>query len=396
MVFAAAGVLALLAAACAGDDGDDDPASSVPPVTTQQEQQSSPDPEGEPVEDETVDEASPGEQEPVGEPAAGEPAAGEPAVGEPAVGEPVVEEPVVEEEPDGPPHAAELAWGNFVLAERIAAKLDAGDPLNFVLSLNATGATSSASFEHGWADDLAMFAVAWRDGHDMSTGELPAFPPECAARSGQQNADLAMLAGTIAALDPNHADYLVDLAEQQRLLNDQRMEFRMEPLLFPAPDPADLAAAKDELKERFDALESRLKEWEDACKALSKALLRDLGYLGVDMGSLRGFYSDSLAEAPEVPCRTSEQTVVRDAVHVALAANWQDAGWAAAQVWPDGLPMAAESIGRMSQRDRAATAPVCGKQLELLDTQGRPVWAVLDPAPSRRLAQSVGRTPLSG
>ena len=160
----------------------------------------------------------------------------------------------------------------------------------------------------------------------------------------------------------------------------------------------------------------RLEEWEDACEALSKALLRDLGYLGVDMGSLRGFYSDSLTESamtgrcsdtqhttntactgasktwtPDqgfaLPCRTSEEStdavVVRDAVHVALAANWQDAGWAAAQVWPDGLPMAAESIGRLSQRDRAATAPVCGKQLVLLDTQGRPVWAGLDPAPDQ-------------
>ena len=88
---------------------------------------------------------------------------------------------------------------------------------------------------------------------------------------------------------------------------------------------------------------------------------------------------------------------MRDAVHVALAANWQDAGWAAAQVWPDGLPMAAESIGRLSQRDPAATAPVCVEQLVLLDNQGRPVWAGLDPTPqSRELAQSVGRTPLSG
>ena len=284
------------------------------------------------------------------------------------------------------------------------------------------------------ADDLAMFAVAWRAGHDMSTGELPAFPPECAARSGQQNTDLAMLKGTIAALDPTHADYLVDLAEQQRLLNDQRMEFRMEPLLFPAPDPADLAAAKVELKERFDALESRLGEWEKACTALSEALLRDLGYLGVDMGSLRGFYSDSLTEsamtgscsdpqyttntacrgasetwtpAPAfgLPCRTSSQqtpdqdvVVVHDAVHVALTARWQDAGWAAAQVWPDGMPMAAESMGRLSRRDpAAATAPECALQLVVLNNQGRPAWAGANPAPdSRKLAQSVGRTPLSG
>ena len=81
------------------------------------------------------------------------------------------------------------------------------------------------------------------------------------------------------------------------------------------------------------------------------------------------------------------------------AANWQDAGWAAAQVWPDGLPMAAESMGRLSQRDpAAATAPESVvEQLVVLDNQGRPVWSGSDPTPqSRKLAQSVGRTPLSG
>ena len=274
------------------------------------------------------------------------------------------------------------------------------------------------------ADDLAMFAVAWRDGHDMSTGELPAFPPDCAARSGQQNADLAMLEGNIAALDPNDPD----IAAQDGLLNDQFTLFRMQPPALPAAD-------KVELRARFDALVLRLDEWEAACRALSEALLRDLGYLGVDMGSLRGFYSDSLTEsamtescsepqhttntactdagqtwAPDpafgLPCRTSSQqtpdqdvVVVRDAVHVALTARWQDAGWAAAQVWPDGMPMAAESMGRLSRRDpAAATAPKCALQLVVLDKQGRPVWAGSGgPTPdSRKLAQSVGRTPLSG
>ena len=207
------------------------------------------------------------------------------------------------------------------------------------------------------------------------------------------------------------------------------------PIPFPA-DPADLAASKVELKDRFDDLVKRLDEWEGACRALSEALLRDLGYLGVDMGSLRGFYSDSLTESPmtascsdpqyttqtactgaremwtlaesgfDLPCRTSSQqtqdqdvVVVQDAVHVALTARWQDAGWAAAQVWPDGMPMAAESMGRLSRRDpAAATAPECGQQLVVLDNQGRPVWAGSGgPTPdSRKLAQSVGRTPLSG
>ena len=180
-------------------------------------------------------------------------------------------------------------------------------------------------------------------------------------------------------------------------------------------------------------MESRLEEWETGLRALSEALLRDLGYLGVDMGSLRGFYSDSLTESamtgrcsgpqhttqaactgasetwtPDpgfaLPCRTSEASLnrdaaaVQDAVHVALTARWQDAGWAAAQVWPDGLPMAAESMGRLSQRDpAAAAAPECAQQLVLFDSQGRPVWAGLSATPdSRKLAQSVGRTPLSG
>ena len=41
-------------------------------------------------------------------------------------------------------------------------------------------------------DDLAAFAAAWRDGHDMDRGELPAFPPEC-VRSDEQQADLTAL-----------------------------------------------------------------------------------------------------------------------------------------------------------------------------------------------------------
>ena len=88
---------------------------------------------------------------------------------------------------------------------------------------------------------------------------------------------------------------------------------------------------------------------------------------------------------------------MQDAVHVALTGRWQDAGWAAAQVWPDGMPMAAESMGRMSRRDGAGTAPECKEQLVVFNEQGQPVWAGAEPAPdSRKLAQSVGRTPLSG
>ena len=286
------------------------------------------------------------------------------------------------------------------------------------------------------ADDLAVFAVAWRDGHNMSTGELPAFPPECAARSEQQKTDLDMLADDIDALpapldpaDPNYQDYVAQVDALDGLLDAQHGLFRMQQPPWPA-------AHKAELEERFDALVSRLDEWEDTCRALFEALVRDLGYLGVDMNSLRGFYSDSLTESAmtancsdpqhttdaacvdagemwdpadpgfDLPCRTTGASLnrdavdVQDAVHVALAANWQDAGWAAAQVWPDGIPMAAESMGRFSQRDPSAGVtppPPCGLQLLVLDSQGRPVWAGTDPMPdSRELAQSVRRTTLSG
>ena len=199
----------------------------------------------------------------------------------------------------------------------------------------------------------------------------------------------------------------------------------MQPPLLPAEDAV-------ELRTQFDALVMQLEDWEKACEMLSDALVRDLGYLGVDVGSLRGFYSNSLTESAmtascsdsllttqaactgagavwtpadpgfDLPCRTTdaisgqEVVVVHDAVHVALTGRWQDAGWAAAQVWPDGMPMAAESMGRMSRREVTDTVPECVEQLVVFDRQGQPVWAGANRADSRKLAQSVGRTPLSG
>ena len=280
-------------------------------------------------------------------------------------------------------------------------------------------------------DDLADFAVAWREGHNTPTGQLRAFPPECAARTDQENTDLTALDGdiaTLAGLDPDDPDdaaaFAVLIGPLNDRLNEQRELFGMQPPLLPADDAV-------ELRTQFDALVMQLEDWEKACKMLSDALVRDLGYLGVDVGSLRGFYSDSLTEstmtgscsdslhttrdacdgasetwtpAPRfaLPCWTSEASssrdavVVQDAVHVALTGRWQDAGWAAAQVWPDGMPMAAESMGRMSRRDGAGTAPECDRQLVVFNEQGQPVWAGADPPDSRTLAQSVGRTPLSG
>ena len=114
----------------------------------------------------------------------------------------------MEEEPDGPPHAAKLAWGNFVLAERIAAKLDAGDPLNFVVSLTATGATSSASFEHGWA--AAAGEVSEQHGVEIDARVI-----------GPNSADVEAQAATIESLIASaDIDCLAVEAASPRLLTD--------------------------------------------------------------------------------------------------------------------------------------------------------------------------------
>ena len=78
--------------------------------------------------------------------------------GETLDGQPTDEEPEqepVQSKPDGPAHVAELAWGNFELAERIAAKLEAGDRLNFVLSLESIGEDGFVASEHGWSQAAA-------------------------------------------------------------------------------------------------------------------------------------------------------------------------------------------------------------------------------------------------
>ena len=181
---AALGVLVVLASACAGDDGD----AAVPaPTTAAQEPQAQPDPDGQPGEDQ------PGEDQP-----------GEDQ--QPAVTEPPEQE-LTEAEPDGPPHVAELAWGNFELSGRISDKLAAGERLNFVVSLAATGEGSSASFEHGWS----QAAVAAEE-----------YGTEINARViGPNGADAEAQAATIESLlDTGDIDCLAVEAANPGLLDD--------------------------------------------------------------------------------------------------------------------------------------------------------------------------------
>ena len=219
------------------------------------------------------------------------------------------------------------------------------------------------------ADDLAELAVAWRDGQQERLGPLWAFPPAC-ARSQEQQAQLDELLAEIEELE--------------------------------ASDPMD--PQLDDLRRMRDDRLSEFAPWEASCRLLSDSVARDLGYLGVDVGSLRGFYSGSLAEAildspgqAVLPCKVSEIVVVRDAVHVALTGYWQDRGWAAAQVWPDGARLSVESIGRLSAAGTgSSTHASCGAALDTVNDEGQPVWLADPEALSRRLSQSVARQTFFG
>ena len=85
---------------------------------------------------------------------------------------------------------------------------------------------------------------------------------------------------------------------------------------------------------------------------------RDLGYLGIDANSWEGFYSDTVT-TDAADCVISGNLETRSAVYAALAADWQDAGWAAAQVWPDGVRMGSEQVARLNQAT-ASPADLCG------------------------------------
>ena len=263
------------------------------------------------------------------------------------------------------------------------------------------------------ADDLATLAVAWRDGHGTDAGPLPAFPPDC-QRSDEQAQKLAALAADEGrrrdARDAARVDRDAAIVDRDAAIVatpfDRDALVTAEDALVTAEDV--LTAAQDALDEH-DEYRDRLRLWEDRCEEMFSWIVRDLGYLGVDVNSLEGFYSDSLTHANSpvninrkaLPCRISPKVEVLDAVHVSLVADWTYAGWAAAQVWPDGTRMGAESIGRMRRSvDNSDRPEECKQNLDVLDSEGRAV--VLDnpmpnDEPSRKLTQSVpGRTTIGG
>ena len=146
------------------------------------------------------------------------------------------------------------------------------------------------------------------------------------------------------------------------------------------------------------------------CEVLFEALARDLGSMGFDVGSLRGYYSDSLTASVvprdrALPCGIGDpaayRSVVLDATHVVVVADWNEAGWAAAQVWPRGLQMGAESVGRLTVAVDPGSPPVvppCGSRLDVSDASGESL-RLLDQHvdPSQSLLHSVpSRSPFGG
>ena len=194
---------ALLAAACGGS-GDGEPAAPLP-IPPPAEAPSSP-PEAPPTpgagEPESGSLPAPGESaelepgdsaptdpDPDPEPGDSAPADPEPDP-EPGDAEPAEPEPgdsAPEPEPDPadipaePPHAADLPWGRFVLADRIAAKLDGFETLNFVLSAQGTALpVVGEATEDGWEAGTA--AVARSHGREIDSRLAGPFRTDVAAQ----------------------------------------------------------------------------------------------------------------------------------------------------------------------------------------------------------------------
>ncbi|WP_419855378.1 hypothetical protein [Candidatus Poriferisodalis sp.] len=172
------------------------------------------------------------------------------------------------------------------------------------------------------ASNLASLAAGWRDVQGRDHGRIGWFPPDCG----------------------------------------------------PAPDRAGGQAA--------EALGADL---QSACETLARSLLADLGARGFDESDITGFYSSAYttstgsatqgdAHPASLPCRAGGRAVIADAAHVALAADWGARDWATAHVWPDGITIRSEAIGRITQPagDDNTGPPDCGGLLDATLLEGLP------------------------
>ena len=104
-------------------------------------------------------------------------------------------------------------------------------------------------------------------------------------------------------------------------------------------------------------------------RAAMCATMRGLGASGVSVESARGYYTNVLhagidsnsggaAPAPLL-CDVDAGSVNAEAVYAAIVADWSEASWAAAQVWPQGLRIGAEAL---AVRNRTDPGPASGNE----------------------------------
>ena len=164
---AAALAALLLAAACAGDDPQDgDEAGAGAPTTAAADPQP----------------AATTTQAPVEEPAT-------------TTAAPTTTAPAAVARPQSPPYRAELSWGTFVLAERIAAKLDLDETLTLVLSVGG-GEGPGAALAAAWPG--AVEAAAERHRAGLEARVVGAGRADGAARA--EEVDSLVLAGEVDCL----------------------------------------------------------------------------------------------------------------------------------------------------------------------------------------------------
>ncbi|MCY3891662.1 MAG: hypothetical protein OXF65_00015 [Acidimicrobiaceae bacterium] len=197
----------------------------------------------------------------------------------------------------------------------------------FVLAAVVAAAVPRRLAAHSAADaaagNLASLAVAWRDTQALDHGPVSWFFPECVPASS----------GT--------------------------------------PTDGEAAAQGPELRR--------------ACELLTESVLAGLSARGFDGDTVAGFYSSSYTTSAQtttddtehpasLPCHAGGRTVVVDAVHLGLAADWATADWAAAQTWPRGLRIGSEAVGaiRVNRAGGTIGEPACGDVLGLVPLDARP------------------------
>ena len=182
-------------------------------------------------------------------------------------------------------------------------------------------------------------------------------PQRMAAESSMEEAagDLATLAVVLrdGRTDPDHLD---DLDQQEGQIEGFLPDCPQIGIPSPLPSGWDLVKLQDQQADLEKVCNLLLGDGSGTGEAY---LRRDLGYLGINTNSWEGFYSDSVLNSVGGACKISDTRQTKDAVYVALAGDWEDGGWAAAQAWPDGVRLGDEMVARLNLANKDTTLTDC-------------------------------------